>query len=168
MVDIPGTRSLLSEDFAAPITDRFFEDYRAGSSYAYGYLPVSLEEIVEFARRYDPQPLHTDPDYAERGPFGGIIASGWLTSSLCMRLFADHFLSRNASLSSPGIDELRWPAPVRPGDVLHVRIDVLETRSSRTKPDRGLVRTHLEGVNQDGRTVLDFHAVNFLSRRHPG
>ncbi len=91
----------LGADFPAPIDDRYFEDYKEGSVYEYGHVSVTEAEIVEFAHRFDPQPIHTDPDFAATGPFQGIIASGWHTGSLMMRLFADHFLSRVASLASP-------------------------------------------------------------------
>ena len=115
------TRTLSTSDFRVPREDRYFEDYLPGAVYEYGYLTVTEAEILEFARRFDPQPIHIDPEFAAAGPFGGLIASGWHTASMMMRLFADHYLSRVASLASPGIDELRWPAPVRPGDQLRLR-----------------------------------------------
>jgi acyl dehydratase len=159
-----STRAL-GTDFAAPIDDRYFEDYTAGAVYEYGHVTVSEAEILEFARRFDPQPIHVDPEFAATGPFKGIIASGWHTGSIMMRLFADHFLSRVASLASPGLDELRWPAPVRPGDVLRLRVTILEARPSRSKPDRGIVRTRAELLNQDDRTVLSTLPTNLLHRR---
>lgn len=159
-----STRAL-GPDFAAPIDDRYFEDYTAGAVYEYGHVTVSEAEILEFARRFDPQPIHVDPDFAATGPFKGIIASGWHTGSLMMRLFADHFLSRVASLASPGLDELRWPAPVRPGDVLRLRVTILEARPSRSKPDRGIVRTRAELLNQDDQPVLSTLPTNLLHRR---
>jgi acyl dehydratase len=162
------TRTLSTSDFPVPREDRYFEDYRAGAVYEYGYLTVSEAEILEFARRFDPQPIHTDPGYAATGPFGGLIASGWHTASMMMRLFADHYLSRVASLASPGIDELRWPAPVRPGDQLRLRTTIVEARPSRSKPDRGLVRTQGELLNQDGQAVLSLVAMNLLRRRGTG
>jgi acyl dehydratase len=162
------TTTLSTSDFTVPREDRYFEDYSPGAVYEYGYLTVSEAEILEFARRFDPQPMHTDPGYAAAGPFGGVIASGWHTSSLMMRLFADHYLSRVASLASPGIDELRWPAPVRPGDRLRLRTTILEARVSRSKPDRGLVRTRGELLNSGDRTVLSLVAMNLLGRREPG
>ena len=162
------TRTLSTSDFPVPREDRYFEDYMPGAVYEYGYLSVTEAEILEFARRFDPQPIHIDPEYAASGPFGGLIASGWHTSSLMMRLFADHYLSRVASLASPGIDELRWPAPVRPGDQLRLRTTIVEARPSRSKPDRGLVRTRGELINQDDRVVLDLTAMNMLGRREPG
>ena len=122
-------------------------------------------EIVAFAQRFDPQPMHIDPQFAAAGPFGGVIASGWHTAGVLMRMIADHYLSKVASLASPGIDELRWPAPVRPGDSLKLRATVVEARLSRSKPDRGLVRTHAELLNQDGTLVLSLVAMNLLLRR---
>jgi acyl dehydratase len=163
-----ATRTLGETDFAAPIEDRYFEDYDAGAVYEYGYATVAEEEVVAFARRFDPQPFHADARLAAAGPFGGLIASGWHTAGIFMRLFADHYLSRVASLGSPGVDELRWPVPVRPGDRLRLRTTIIETRRSRSKPDRGLVRTRAELLNQDNRIALSLAAVNLLRLREPG
>ncbi len=160
-----STRTLSDSDFTAPIEDRYFEDYTPGAVYEYGSITVSEAEILDFARSFDPQRIHADPAAAARGPFGGLIASGWHTTSVMMRLFADHYLSRVASLASPGIDEIRWPAPVRPGDTLRLRVTVAEARRSRSKPDRGLVRTRAELINQDGVTVLTLTAMNLLRAR---
>lgn len=163
-----GTRTLSATDFAVGIEDRYFEDYIPGEVYEYGYVVVTEEEILSFARRFDPQPIHIDADFAGTGPFGGLIASGWHTSAIFMRLFADHYLSRVASLASPGVDELRWPRPVRPGDRLYLRAAVLKTRPSRSKPDRGLVHTRAELLNQHDQPVLQLTAMNLLRRRHIG
>ena len=146
---------------------RFFEDYAPGSIEELGSVSVSEAEIVEFARRYDPQDFHVDPEKAARGPFGGVIASGWHTASLMMKLLAARYLDPVSSLGSPGIDELRWPAPVRPGDTLAVRVSILEARRSRSKPDRGLVKSHIEMRNQDGDTVLTVSAMNLIRCRPP-
>jgi len=151
--------------FPAPIDDRWFEDYKAGAVYEFGEVLVTEEEILEFAGRFDPQPIHVDLAYAADGPFSGLIASGWHTSGIFMRLFAEHYLSRVASLASPGVDELRWPHPVRPGDRLRLRARILETRPSRSKPDRGIVRTRGQLLNQDDRIVLSLVAINLLRRR---
>ena len=159
------SRTLSEADFAVPITDRYFEDYKPGAVYEYGYTSATEPEIIEFARRFDPQPMHVDPEYAATGPFGGIIASGWHTSGLFMRLYADHYLSRVASLASPGIDEVRWPSPVRPGDKLWIRTTILAARRSRSKPDRGLVHTRGEMYTTDDRLVLSLVALNFLKAR---
>jgi acyl dehydratase len=159
------TRTLSETDFMVPIGDRYFEDYEAGAVYEYGYAVVDEGELLAFARRFDPQPIHVDAKFAAGGPFGGLIASGWHTGGIFMRLFADHYLSRVASLASPGIDELRWPAPVRPGDSLRLRTTTTQTRPSRSKPDRGLVFTRGELLNQDDQTVLSLTAMNLLRHR---
>lgn len=143
----------------------YFEDYVPGSVYEYGPIAVEEEEVVSFATRFDPQVLHIDKEGATKGPFGGLIASGWHTVSLLMRLYVDHYVSPIASLSSPGVDEVRWPRPVRPGDELRLRVTVTEARRSRTKPDRGLVHTLLEGLNQDGELVCSMKAMNLFGVR---
>jgi acyl dehydratase len=143
----------------------FFEDYVTGHVHEFGSIAVTEQEIVEFGRHYDPQPFHTDPVAARQTQFGGVIASGWQTAGLMMRMVVDHYLSHVASLASPGVDELRWPMPVRPGDTLSVRATVLETRASTSKPDRGLVRTLFEVLNQRGEVVMSLKAMNMLKRR---
>jgi len=163
----PATKTLSEHDFAAPIDDRYFEDYTPGAVYEYGYVTVTEAEILDFARTFDPQPIHTDLEFAADGPFGGLIASGWHTAGIMMRMLVDHYLSHVASLASPGIDELRWPAPVRPGDSLRLRATIAETRRSRSKPDRGLLRTQSELINQNDQTVLTLTAMNMIRARHP-
>lgn len=148
-----------------PAKGRFFEDYTAGAVYEYGPIALSEAEIVEFGRRYDPQYLHVDRQRAEKGPYGGLIASGWQTMATAMRLFVDHFLPDGASLGSPGVDELRWIKPVHPGDVLRVRVTILHARVSNSKPDRGLVETRVETFNQRDELVATMRAVNFIARR---
>ena len=152
--------------FTVPAENRYFEDYIAGSVHEYGSIAVEQEEIVSFAKRFDPQVFHTEPESAAKTIYGGLIASGWHTSGLMMRLFADHFLSKVASLGSPGIDELRWNKPVRPGDELSIRVTVLETKRSRSKPDRGIVQSLIEVMNQNRDVVMSMKAVNlFLCRQ---
>ena len=129
-----ATKTLSDKDFPTPIDDRYFEDYTPGAVYEYGYITVTEAEIIDFAREFDPQPIHVDREFAARGPFQGLIASGWHTGSIMMRLFADHCLSRVASLASPGIDELRWPAPLRPGDSVKLRVTIVEARRSAPSP----------------------------------
>ncbi|HTU06299.1 MAG TPA: MaoC family dehydratase, partial [Trebonia sp.] len=124
-------------------------------------------EIIAFAKEYDPQPFHVDPVAAADGPFGGLIASGWHTSSVAMRQLVDHWISQESSLGSPGAEEMRWPSPVRPGDTLHVRATVLEARRSKSRPDRGIIRSLTEVTNQNGDTVLRLIATNFILARHP-
>src|SRR6202011_71385 len=123
--------------------------------------------MIAFAKEFDPQPFHVDPAAATAGPFGGLIASGWHTAALVMRLLVNHSLSGEASLGGAGADELRWPYPVRPGDTLRVRATVIESRRSLSKPDRGIIKTLAEAVNQDGRTAMRVTAINFL-RVRPG
>jgi acyl dehydratase len=141
---------------------RYFEDYRPGTVFEGGPVMVGEAEILEFARRYDPQAMHTDPEAAARGYFGGLIASGWHTAAVMMRLFATHFLSPASSLASPGIDELRWLAPVRPGDELCLRVTVVEARRSRSKPDQGIVRSLVELSNQRGEVVMTLKPTSFI------
>jgi acyl dehydratase len=129
--------------------------------------PIAMEEaeIISFAESFDPQTMHTDPEKAAQGPFHGLIASGWHTIALMMRLFVDHYLSAVASRASPGVDEVRWYRPVRPGDRLQLRISILEARPSRSKPDRGMVVSLLEGINQEGEVVTSLKAMNLLAKR---
>jgi acyl dehydratase len=144
------------KDLPIPVEQRHFEDYAPGSIGVYGPIALTEADIVEFALRYDPQPMHTDPVAAARGPFGGLIASGWHTTGLVMRVLVERYLSHVAALVSPGID------------VLSVRITVLEASISRSKPDRGLIRTFIEAVNQKDEVVMSLKAMNFLRRRTAG
>ena len=152
-------------NFTGPIDDRYLEDYVPGSVHEFGEMLVTKQEIIEFARRYDPQDFHTDAVKAAGSRFGGLIASGWLTCALMMRMLTDHYLTRNASLSSPGLDEVRWLAPVRPGDVLHSRVTVLEARRSSSKPDRGILRSKIEVLNHRGEVVMTMLAMNLIACR---
>jgi|SRR5579863_4249627 len=145
--------------------ERYFEDYQPGAVFTSGAIPVSEAEIIDFARRYDPQAMHTDPDAAAGGRFGGLIASGWLTAALMMRLFATHFLSPASSVASPGIDELRWLLPVRPGDELSLRVTVLEARRSRSRPDEGIVRSLIEVLNQHGAVAMSLKPISLIACR---
>ncbi len=147
------------------MSERWLEDYVPGAVHELGTVAVDEAEIVDFARRFDPQPFHTDPEAAARTPFGGIIASGWHTAALMMRLYAVNYLSPASSLASPGLDELRWLRPVRPGDRLSVRVTVEDARPSTSKPDRGVVRSLIEVFNQRGEPVLTMRAVNMVARR---
>jgi len=146
---------------------RYFEDYVPGLVVDCGAFSVSEEEIIAFAKEYDPQPFHVDPVQAADGPYGGLIASGWHTTSLMMRQLVEHFVSPESSLGAAGIDEIRWPKPVRPGDTLHVRASVREARRSGSKPDRGIIRSLAEVTNQDGDLVMKLTAINFVRLRDP-
>ena len=147
---------------------RYWEDIKEGEVVELGGRTMEKERMVAFAREFDPQPFHTDEKAAEASIWGGLIASGWLTGSVLMRIFYDGYLKDTASLGSPGIDELRWPKPVRPGDTLTVRLTVLETTASRSKPDRGIVRSLMEVLNQHGEIVMTTKGVNFVERRPGG
>jgi acyl dehydratase len=144
---------------------RFFEDFEPGQVYELGSRTVTEADIVAFARDWDPQPFHTDPEAAAESVFGGLIASGWHTGAMWMRLYVDSLLGGPASQGSPGIEELRWLAPVRPGDTLHGRLTVLETRPSERHPGRGTVRIRGEMVNQEAVTVLSLFSRGHFTRR---
>jgi acyl dehydratase len=151
--------------FPVPAAERYFEDYIPGAVFECGEVRVDEAEIIEFARRFDPQYMHVDPVAAAAGRFAGLIASGWHTAAMMMRLVVDNFLPGRASLGSPGIDELRWLQPVRPGDVLRVRVSVLEATRSRSKPDRGIVRTLIEVLNQRAEVVMSMKPMNIIACR---
>jgi acyl dehydratase len=144
---------------------RYFEDYVPGKTYDCGSVGVDQASIIAFAKGFDPQPFHVDPVAAASGPFGGLIASGWQTIALVMRLLVENYLSAESSLGGAGADEIRWPYPVRPGDTLRVRATVVEASRSLSKPDRGIIKTLAEAVNQDGRTVMRVTAINLLRVR---
>lgn len=148
-----------------PVAERHFEDYVAGTTETFGPIAMSQQAIVEFARQYDPQPIHVDAAAAASGPFGGLISSGWHTACVVMRELVQHYLAGRASLASPGIDELRWLKPVRPGDELRVRVTVVSTQRSRSKPDRGMVRTSIETLNQRDEIVMSMTAMNLFRCR---
>lgn len=144
---------------------RYFEDFTAGEVIALKPFSIGQEEIVAFARKYDPQPMHMDPEAARQGRFGGLIASGWHTCALAMQATVAWFAEAEvAALGSPGLDEVRWLAPVRPGDVLSGRYEVLETRPSATRP-MGIVKQRLEFRNQAGTPVLRMTGTGFFARR---
>ena len=150
---------------SVPPRERYFEDYVVGESLTYGDYLVTEAEVREFAGRYDPQPFHIDAEAAKQSIFGGLIASGWNTASISMRLMVDHFVSQRSGMGSPGIDELRWLKPVRPGDRLKVRSTVTEARRSQSKPDRGLVRVRHETLNQRDEVVMSFHGMGLYRCR---
>ena len=146
---------------------RYFEDFAVGETIELGSVTVTQDEIIAFARQYDPQPFHVDPEAAKSSFFGGLVASGWHTGSLFMRLFADAFLSDTVSLGSPGAEELRWTVPVRPGDTLRATYTVLEARTSASRPGVGIVRGRSEARNQHDEVVMTFTGTGFFGRR-PG
>ena len=151
--------------FTVPVENRYLEDYEPGSIHEFGFITVEEADIIEFGRRFDPQVFHTDPQAAKYSVYGGLIASGWHTAGMMMRLFVEDYLSGVASLGSPGVDELRWTKPVRPGDTLSLRVTVTETKRSRSKPDRGILFSYIEVINQQREVVMRMKAVNLLLYR---
>jgi acyl dehydratase len=148
-----------------PLKQRWFEDYAVGEVFEFGDRPVTANEIVTFATRYDPQPFHTDAVAAVDSSFGGLVASGWMTCALLMREMCDHFVSPLSAMGSPGVDALRWLKPVRPGDRLRVRVTVVEVVASQSKPDRGVVTLLQEVINQSGHVVLSLQGRALLRLR---
>ena len=164
----PETLGILTSvtDQPEPVV-RYFEDYVPGLVIDCGSFTLSEAEIIGFARDFDPQPFHVDPEAAKDGPFGGLVASGWHTASRSMRAVVEYYLSPESSLGSPGMEELRWPRPARPGEPLQARITVLEARRSASKPDRGLVKGRMEVLDPAGNLVMTWTAVNFVLLRDP-
>jgi acyl dehydratase len=145
----------------------WFEDLTPGREFDLGEVTVDAEEMLSFARRYDPQWYHVDPDRAAASAWGGLIASGWLTAALCMRLYVDHLLARAAADASPGLDELRWLAPVRGGDVLAARVTVEDAGPSSRSPDLGTVTLRWE-MTRDDVPVLRMRGRGWFHRRPEG
>ena len=154
------------QDLPVARDQRTFEDYPLGAVALYGPIVVDEAEVIEFGKRFDPQDFHTDPVKAATSPFRGVIASGWHTGSMMMRVLVDRYLSRTSGMGSPGMDELRWPAPVRPGDRLWVRVTVVEARRSESKPDRGLLKLLIEVLNDREVVVMSVKAMS-LARCRP-
>lgn len=147
---------------------RYFEDFRElidSPPVELGSHAFTSASIIEFARAYDPQTMHTDPELARGSIYGGLIASGWHTAATYMRLLVDSVIGGSESLGSPGIENLRWLKPVRPGDTLTAHFTVLEARPSESRPDRGIVRSRGEMLNQHDEVVMQLDAVNFFARR---
>ena len=145
-----------------------FEDFSPGDVWEIESRAISKEEIIDFASRFDPQYFHIDEDAARHSPYGGLIASGWHTVSLCMRMICDRYLLDAVSLGSPGVSQIRWLRPVRPGDRLKLKLTVLEAKISRSRPDRGSVTHRWEVYNQGGEMVLSLEGVGILARRQHG
>ena len=143
----------------------YLEDFAPGQVRESPPRTLSKDEIIAFARDYDPQPFHTDEQAAKGTVYGGLIASGWQTTAIMMRLLWDTFLKDTSSLGSPGSDEIRWLRPVRPGDTVRARFTVVEAIPSRSKPDRGVLRTFTEVLNQDGDVVMTVKGLGMFGRR---
>jgi acyl dehydratase len=152
---------------AESASPRWFEDFRPGDVSEFGDLEMTEAEILAFAGRYDPQVFHIDPEAAKANIYGGVIASGWHTAAAMMRLLVENFIPPRASLGSPGVDELRWLRPVRPGDRLRVRVTVQDAAASRSRPDRGVVRSFIEVLNQQGEVVMTLRGMLLFRRRPP-
>ena len=144
---------------------KYWEDFQIGERAELGRHTFTEDEIVEFGRRYDPQPFHVDVENARRSAFGGLIASGWQTCAIGMRLMVEGYISQTVSLGSPGIDNIRWLKPVRPGDTVAYRRIVLESRASSTRKGVGLVKHRWEAVNQRGELVLTMEGWGMFGRK---
>ena len=149
------------------MTDRYFEDFKIGDRFTSSGMTVTEAEIVEFAQRWDPQPFHVDRDFAKTWSYGGLIASGLHTMCVTLRLWLDQEILKACSLGSPGIGEVQFSRPVRPGDTLRVVTDITELRLSSSKPDRGIARIRQVTINQRGEPVMEQETTVFLKRR-PG
>ena len=143
----------------------YFEDFHAGQVIELGTHTVGEDEIIAFAQQFDPQPFHIDAEAAKDSIFGGLVASGWHTCSLLMRVLVKGLLLRSSSLGSPGVDEIRWLKPVRPGDTLSMRMSIVETIPSTSKPDRGVLRSEYEARNQHGEVVMRMKTLGMFGRR---
>lgn len=144
---------------------RYFENFQPGEVIELGECIFTEQEIIEFARQFDPQPFHLDPEQAKHSIYGGIIASGWHTASAGMRLLVDGLLSKSASMGSPGVDALTWNMPVRPQDRLHARLTVLDIYPSKTRADRGRIRSKFEMLNINNELVLSWVGIILMQRR---
>jgi acyl dehydratase len=146
----------------------YFEDFEPGQDIDLGTRTVTEDEIVAFARQYDPQPFHVDRDAAADSIYGGVIASGWHTCGMMMRLVVDGLLGKSSSMGSPGLDGVRWLAPVRAGDTLNVRYQTVQVKASASKPDRGVVWSKWVAINQHGETVCTVEGMGMFGRRPGG
>ncbi|WP_339103194.1 MaoC family dehydratase [Haloterrigena salinisoli] len=146
---------------------QYYEDIEIGDTRECGEYTVTKEEILEFAEQYDPQPFHTDEEAAAESAFGELVASGWHTASICMRLLVEGSLQDQASMGARGVDELRWYRPVRPGDTLSVRTEIVDKRVSESDPKRGYVDSRLEGINQNDEVVISWIGLGMVERRNP-
>ena len=144
---------------------RYFEDFRLGEKAELGRYPVTEAEILAFARQFDPQPMHTDRDFAARTPFGGLIASGWHSCAIFMRLQVDGMLRESSAIASPGVETIRWLRPVRAGDVLRAEVEVIEIVPSRHRRDRGLVKHDCKVFNQKDELVMTLRTLALFARQ---
>ena len=145
--------------------DRYFDDFEVGERFRSGGATMTETDIINYALAYDPQPFHIDTEAAAKSAYGGLIASGQHTFGVGWRMFLQEGLFKVCSMGSPGVDELRWTAPVRPGDTIYTEAEVLEKRASGSKPDRGILRMGYRMVNQRDETVLTMSIVHILAKR---
>jgi acyl dehydratase len=145
----------------------FFEDFVVGQVFATGTLQVDTNQIKSFAKQFDPQPYHLDEEAAQKSPFRGLAASGWHTAALTMRLMVDGDFKPAGGILGVGFDALSWPKPVRPGDELHAKSEILEVRPSKSKPDRGTIRVRTTTYNQNDEAVQEFTGNLLVPRRNP-
>jgi acyl dehydratase len=150
------------------MTAQYLEDYAVGQVYLSGRLRVDKDQITAFATQFDPQPYHLEEAAARKSVFGGLVASGWHTAALTMRLLVDGELKPAGGILGVGFDELSWPRPVRPGDELHVESEVLEVRPSKSRPDRGLIKVRTTTLNQSDEAVQIFTGNLLVPRRPAG
>jgi acyl dehydratase len=146
----------------------YWEDFTVGDVLPMGEKVVDRDEVIAFARAYDPQPFHIDEEAARRSMFGGLIASGWHTCALVMRMMCDSYLNESASLGSPGVDNVRWLRPVRPGDTIRATRHITDKRASQSKPQIGIVKSRWEVHNQKGELVMTMEGTGMFERRNPG
>jgi acyl dehydratase len=146
----------------------YWEDFKVGEVEQIGVRQVDKEEVIAFAKQYDPQPIHIDETAAKQSMYGGLIASGWYTCAMVMRMMCDSYLAQAASVGSPGIDNLKWLKPVRPGDTISARRTTLDTRASKSKPDIGIVNNLWEVFNQKGELVMSMQGHGMFRRRNSG
>ena len=148
------------------MTERYLEDFAAGQVFNTGRLRVEREQIIDFAQKFDPQPFHLDEAAALKSPFGGLAASGWHTAGMTMRLMVEGEFKPAGGILGVGFDELSWTRPVRPGDELHAKSEIVEVRPSKSKPDRGMIRVRTTTYNQNDEPVMAFTG-NLLVPRRP-
>lgn len=161
--------TLMSDSDAEAIDDRlFWEDFPVGETIAFGRYEMTRAEITGFAAEFDPQPFHLEDEAAADSLLGGLAASGWHTCGALTRMICDEYLCRSAGLGSPGVDEIKWLKPVRPGDVLTARRTCLETRPSASRPEMGLCKFHIEAINQSGAVAMTWVMTQLFFRRDHG
>jgi acyl dehydratase len=156
------SNSQSSPQFKPP---RYWDDYQVGAEYPLGSTTFTADEIVAFGRAFDPQSFHVDPEAARQSLFGSLIASGWHVVSKVMRLFVDSYVDQRTALGSPGVDEVRWLRPVRPGDTLTAWLEVAHKAPSKSRPEMGVVHEHWRATNQKGELVLTLKGVNMVRRK---